>query len=46
MYRTQFADVANAYRTDVDPVGSAAVGRTALADVEQAYASAGRQPVS
>ena len=35
------ADVASACRSGGDPVASASVGRTALAIVEQAYASAG-----
>ncbi len=41
MYRTQLADVVAACRTGADPIASAAVGRTALSVVEQAYRSAG-----
>ena len=40
MYTAQLADVARACRTGAEPVASSAVGRTALAVVEQAYAAA------
>lgn len=40
MYAAQLADVARACRTGAEPVASSAVGRTALAVVEQAYAAA------
>jgi predicted dehydrogenase len=40
MYAAQLADVARACRTGAEPVASSAVGRTALAIVERAYATA------
>lgn len=41
MYAAQLADVAAACRAGTDPAGSAAVGRTALAIVADAYRDAG-----
>ena len=41
MYATQITDFVDACRTGRDPVGSLAVGRTALSIVRDAYAAAG-----